>query len=188
MRLIVGLGNPGPEYEWSRHNLGFMLIDKLARDAGIELRRRECSALVGRGEIARCEVKLVKPQTYMNRSGETLQSLLRYLPVENEDLVVIHDDLDLPFGRIRIRQQGSPGGHRGMISATGVLGEQGFSRLRIGIGRPPPAIEPADFVLQSFSPDEAGRLNDIVSRAAEAVECFLEEGAQRAMEKFNRAE
>ncbi len=188
VKVIVGLGNPGKKYERTRHNLGFLVLDRLAKKNGVAVTRKKYEALVGEWNRDGEKVLLVKPQTYMNRSGETLQSLLRYLPVENEDLVVIHDDLDLPFGRIRIRQQGSPGGHRGMISATGVLGEQGFSRLRIGIGRPPPAVEPADFVLQRFSPDEADRLNEVIGRATEAVECLLQEGAHRAMEKFNRAE
>jgi peptidyl-tRNA hydrolase, PTH1 family len=188
VKVIVGLGNPGRKYERTRHNLGFLVLDRLAEKNGVAVTLKKYEALIGEWNRDGEKVLLVKPQTYMNQSGETLQSLFRYLPVENEDLVVIHDDLDLPFGRIRIRQQGSPGGHRGMISATGVLGEQGFSRLRIGIGRPPPGVEPRNFVLQKFSPEEAARLDEAVSRAVEAVECLLQDGAHRAMEKFNRAE
>lgn len=188
VKVVVGLGNPGKKYERTRHNLGFSVVDRLAEKNGVAVARKKYQSLTGEWNKDGEKILLVKPQTYMNRSGQALQSLLRYLPVEAEDLVVVHDDLDLPFGRIRIRRQGSAGGNRGMLSVLAALGERAFVRLRIGIGRPPPAIDPADFVLQSFSPDEAGRLNDIVCKAAEAVECFVEEGAQRAMEKFNRAE
>ena len=186
MKFIVGLGNPGRQYERTRHNLGFSVVDRLAKKEGVVFARKERhDALVGEWNRVGKKVWLVKPLTYMNDSGKTLQSL----QVEsNEDIVVIHDDLDLPFGRIRIRQQGSPGGHRGMISATGVLGEEGFSRVRIGIGRPPPGVEPKEFVLQKFSPEEAAELDAVIQRAADAVKCLLDEGARRAMEKFNRSE
>jgi PTH1 family peptidyl-tRNA hydrolase len=188
VKLIVGLGNPGKKYERTRHNVGFLVLDRLADKNGVTIAKEKHQSLIGEWNRDGDKVLLVKPQTYMNLSGEALQRLLSYYPVEAENVVVIHDDLDLPFGRIRIRQQGSPGGHRGMISVTGVLGEQVFSRLRIGIGRPPPGVEPKDFVLQKFSPDEAARLEEVVSRAADAVECLLADGARRAMEKFNRAE
>jgi peptidyl-tRNA hydrolase, PTH1 family len=188
VKLIVGLGNPGKKYERTRHNLGFMVADRLAAKHGVAVTRKKYDSFIGEWNRGGEKVLLVKPQTYMNRSGQALRSLLRYLPVEAEDVAVIHDDLDLPFGRIRIRQQGSAGGHNGMLSILEVLGERAFSRLRIGIGRPPPGMDPTDFVLQGFSPDEAARLNDIVSKAADAVECLLDEGARRAMEKFNRAE
>jgi PTH1 family peptidyl-tRNA hydrolase len=185
VKVVVGLGNPGKKYERTRHNLGFMVVDRLAAENRVAFTEKERhDALIGEWNRDGEKVLLVKPLTYMNQSGKTLESL----PVEKENIVLIHDDLDLPFGRMRIRQQGSPGGHRGMISATGVLGEQGFSRLRIGIGRPPPGVDPAVFVLQKFSPDEAARLDEIISKAVEAVQCLLDEGARRAMEKFNRAE
>ena len=188
VKVIVGLGNPGKKYERTRHNLGFLVLDRLAAKSGVAVTKKKYESLIGEWTRDGENVLLVKPQTYMNLSGQALGGLLRYLPAAPEDLVVIHDDLDLPFSRIRIRQQGSPGGHRGMISVTGVLGSRGFSRVRIGIGRPPPGVDPADFVLQKFSPDEAALLDDVVSRAADAVECLLDEGAHRAMEKFNRAE
>lgn len=188
MKVIVGLGNPGKKYERTRHNFGFSVVDRLAGRNGVVVARKKYESLVGEWHREGDKVLLVKPQTYMNRSGQAVQSLLRYLPVEAEDLVIIHDDLDLPFGRIRLRQQGSAGGNRGMISILEALGDGAFVRLRIGIGRPSPALDPADFVLQSFSADEAARLNDIISRAADAVESLLEEGPRRAMEKFNRAE
>ncbi|MGH7767022.1 MAG: aminoacyl-tRNA hydrolase [Candidatus Binatia bacterium] len=188
MKVVVGLGNPGKKYERSRHNLGFSVMDRLADKNRVAVTRKKYESLIGEWNRDGEKVLLVKPQTFMNRSGQALRSLLRYLPVEAEDLIVIHDDLDLPFGRIRIRQQGSAGGNRGMLSVLEALGDRPFIRLRIGIGRPPPAVDPADFVLQSFSPDETGRLDDVTARAVEAVQCLLDEGARRAMEKFNRAE
>ncbi len=188
MKVIVGLGNPGKKYERTRHNLGFMVLDRLADKNGVAIDREKHRSLIAEWSRDGEKVLLVKPQTYMKLSGEALQKLLSYYPVEAEDIVVAHDDLDLPFGRIRMRRQGSPGGHRGMISVSGVLGAGAFSRLRIGIGRPPPGIEPKDYVLQKFSPEEAAGLDEIVSRAADAVECLLREGVERAMEKFNRAE
>jgi PTH1 family peptidyl-tRNA hydrolase len=188
VKLIVGLGNPGKKYDRTRHNIGFLVLDRLAAKNGVAVAKEKDQSLLGEWTRDGDKVLLVKPQTYMNLSGEALQSLLRYHPIETEDVVVIHDDLDLPFGRLRIRQQGSPGGHRGMISVTGALGDRPFIRLRIGIGRPPPGVDPADFVLQRFAPDEAARLDEVVSRGVEAVECLLDDGAKRAMEKFNRAE
>src|ERR671912_2493493 len=130
--LIVGLGNPGADYEWSRHNLGFMLIDKLASEAGIECKRRECQALVGRGEVESAKVKLVKPQTFMNLSGSAVSCLVakHKLPEPRGHLIVISDDLALPFGRIRIRERGSAGGHNGLKSIIASLGTNEFTRLR----------------------------------------------------------
>jgi PTH1 family peptidyl-tRNA hydrolase len=188
VKVIVGLGNPGKKYERTRHNLGFMVVDRLAEENCVTVAQKKHESLIGEWNRDPEKVLLVKPQTYMNLSGNALQSLLSYYRVEAENVVVAHDDLDLPFGRIRIRRQGSPGGHRGMISVTGALGEQAFSRLRIGIGRPPPGIDPKDFVLQKFSPEESTRLDEVVTRAADAIKCLLDDGAARAMEKFNRAE
>ena len=187
MKLIVGLGNPGKKYERTRHNLGFVVLDRLAAQNGILVAKRKYESLIGEWNKDGEQALLVKPQTYMNQSGAAVRSLLRYLPVEAGDLILIHDDLDLPFGRIRIRRQGSAGGHRGMLSVLGVLGEEVFYRVRVGIGRPLPGIDPTDFVLQSFSPEETARLDEVISRAADAVECLLQEGAHRAMEKFNWA-
>jgi PTH1 family peptidyl-tRNA hydrolase len=187
VKLIVGLGNPGKKYDRTRHNIGFMVLDRLSDKSGVAIDKEKGAALIGEWNRGGEKVLLVKPQTYMNLSGQALAVLFRYHPVEAEDVVVVHDDLDLPFGRIRIRQQGGTGGHRGMISVAGVLGERPFCRLRIGIGRPPPAIDPADFVLQRFTPEEAARLPEIAGRAADAVECLLDEGTRQAMEKFNRA-
>ena len=188
VKLIVGLGNPGKKYERTRHNIGFLVVDRLAAKNSIVLTKKKYDSLVGDWNSGGERVLLVKPQTYMNRSGQALRSLLRYLPVEAGDLVLIHDDLDLPFGRIRIRQRGGAGGHRGMVSVLEALGEEAFFRLRVGIGRPPTGVEPTDFVLENFSPGELAQLDEIISRATDAVECLLRDGARRAMEKFNRSE
>ena len=188
VKLIVGLGNPGKKYEQARHNVGFLVVDRLAAKNSVAVAKRKHESLIGEWDRDGEKVLLVKPQTYMNRSGQALRSLLRYLPVEAGDLVLIHDDLDLPFGRIRIRQRGGTGGHRGMVSVLEALGEGAFFRLRVGIGRPPAGVDPTDFVLERFSSEERARLDEIISRASDAVECLLHEGARRAMEKFNRSE
>ena len=188
MKLIVGLGNPGKKYERTRHNLGFMVLDRLAEKHGVAVVREKDQALVGEWSRGGEKILLVKPQTFMNKSGEALAALFNYHPVAHEDVVVIHDDLDLPFGRIRIRERGRAAGHRGMISVLDAMGEGAFCRLRIGIGRPSPGVEPVDFVLQKFTPEEAAALGAIVERAADAAEAILDQGARAAMEKFNRAE
>ncbi len=188
MKIIVGLGNPGKKYERTRHNVGFLVVDLLAAKNGVAIGKKKHESLIGEWNREGENLLLVKPQTFMNRSGQALLSLLRYLPVEAEDVVVIHDDIDLPFGRIRIRERGSAGGHRGMLSVLESLGEAAFLRVRIGVGRPPPGVEPTDYVLQGFLPEEAARLDEVIARAAEAVACLIDEGARRAMEKFNRAD
>lgn len=188
MKLVLGLGNPGRQYERTRHNLGFMVVDRVAAAKKVAITKKKYRSLLGDWQAAEEKVLLVKPQTFMNRSGEAVRDLLRYLPAEVKDLVVIHDDLDLPFGRIRIRARGGAAGHRGLLSVLEALGEEGFCRVRVGIGRPPPGVDPTDFVLQGFSREEAAKLEPVVSRAADAVECLLEKGSQRAMEIFNRTD
>ena len=187
MRLIVGLGNPGAEYEWSRHNLGFMLIDKLAGDAGLELSRRECSALVGRGEIAGCIVKLVKPQTYMNLSGDSVSCLFakHKLQEPGDNLVVISDDLALPFGTFRIRARGSAGGHKGLKSIIASIGTSDFIRLRIGIGPEHPLSDPKRFVLDSFPRTAKPEVEKVLERSAEALLAILRDGVLKAMTEYN---
>lgn len=187
MKLIVGLGNPGKKYERTRHNLGFLVVDRLADEKGIALNKRKYDCLIGDWQIDQERVLLVKPQTFMNHSGTAVKNLLRFLPVTAEDLVVIHDDLDLPLGRIRIRPRGGAGGHRGILSILEALGEESFYRIRMGIGRPQPGIDPTEFVLAPFSGEETALLSQIVSRGSAAVECLLQDGPHRAMEKFNRA-
>lgn len=187
MRLIVGLGNPGIEYEWSRHNLGFMLLDRLAIDAGIDLKRRECRALVGRGEIASCEVKLVKPQTFMNLSGEAVSCLVAKHKLKEPDraLVVVSDDLALPFGRIRIRSRGSAGGHNGLKSIIASLGTNDFVRLRIGIRPEHPITDSKRYVLDLFPSAARPEVEQVLERSAEALLTILRAGVLKAMTEYN---
>lgn len=188
MKLVVGLGNPGKKYERTRHNLGFWVVDRLAAEKGAAFKKKKHHSLIADWRMDGEEVWLVKPQTYMNHSGAAVGELFRYLPVEIEDLIVVYDELDLPFGRIRIRPRGGAGGHRGMASILEAVEEETFLRVRIGVGRPPAGVDPVDFILEPFSSEEALELDRIVSRAAAAVECILVEGSARAMEKFNRPE
>jgi PTH1 family peptidyl-tRNA hydrolase len=190
MRLIVGLGNPGKEYEWSRHNLGFMLIDKLGSETGIGKYSRECQALVARAEIEGCAVKLVKPQTYMNLSGDAVGCLLAKQELEQpgENLIVISDDLALPFGKIRIRARGSAGGHNGLKSIIGALGSSEFTRLRIGIQPEHPISDSKRFVLDSFSSAARPEVEKTLERSADAVRAILRDGVLQAMTEYNSKE
>jgi PTH1 family peptidyl-tRNA hydrolase len=185
--LIVGLGNPGKEYQWSRHNLGFMLIDKLAGEAGIEVKKRECQSLVGRGEIVGRAVKLAKPQTYMNLSGEAVACLLaRYEPADpGERLIVISDDLALPFGKIRIRERGSAGGHNGLKSIIGAIDTNEFTRLRIGIQPEHPISDSKRFVLDLFTGTGRTSVEDTLQKSAEALRAILSDGVLKAMSTYN---
>lgn len=185
--LIVGLGNPGKEYEWSRHNLGFMLIDKLAHDEGIVVGRRECSSLVGRGEIEGTRTKLVKPQTFMNLSGQAVACLLAKLNSESpiKELIVISDDLALPFGKIRIRERGSAGGHNGLKSIIASIGTNEFVRLRIGIQPEHPISDSRKFVLDSFARSERQVVEETIEQSAKAIRTIIRDGALKAMSEFN---
>lgn len=187
MYLIVGLGNPGSEYEATRHNLGFMLIDKLASDAGVTVRRRECSALVGRAEIEEVPLKLVKPQTYMNLSGQTVACLLAKHQSETKEtpLIVISDDLALPLGKIRIRERGTAGGHNGLKSIIAVIGTNEFIRLRIGIQPDHPIADSKKFVLGSFAKSEREVVKEVIDEGAKAIRMILREGVLKAMSQFN---
>ena len=187
MKLIVGLGNPGDRYENTRHNVGFMVIDQVAAKSSIAFGRTLCGALVGQGTIDDQIVFLAKPQTYMNRSGQAVAALLREHGIAAGDLVVISDDLDLPFGRIRIRPSGSAGGHRGLNSIAEELAGEDFLRVRVGIGRPPENCQVTDYVLEAFTAAEFEHLSEIVGRAADAVGCLLRQGIERAMASYNRA-
>jgi PTH1 family peptidyl-tRNA hydrolase len=188
MFLIVGLGNPGSEYERTRHNLGFMLIDKLAEQERIAVIKRECRALIARADIEGQAVKLVKPQTYMNLSGESVGCLLRKHGVteaENRRLIVISDDLALPLGKIRIRERGSAGGHNGLKSIIATLGDNEFVRLRIGIQPEHPLEDTRGFVLNSFPRAERPIVEEVLERSAEAVRSILRDGVLKAMATFN---
>ena len=184
--IIVGLGNPGEDYAQTRHNLGFMLIDKLAAAAGANVKRRECQSLVGGALIEDRRVVLVKPQTFMNLSGEAVSCLnSKYESEEKNSLIVISDDLALPFGKIRLRQRGSAGGHNGLKSIIGALGTNEFARLRIGIQPEHPVSDAKRFVLDRFSSTERESLAEILERAAQAVHSIVRDGLAKAMSLYN---
>jgi len=193
MKIIVGLGNPGSHYRLNRHNIGFRCIDYMADKFSIPVKRRLCKSDAGQGEIAGCEVLLARPRTFVNLSGEAISCLLDKFHVKPAELIVIHDDLDLPTGRIRLRLGGKSGGHRGIKSAIDCIGSPEFNRVRIGISRPgnkgsryADEDEIVDYVLGDFPPDEEDITNTAVANVAEAVECILTDGIETAMNRFNR--
>ncbi len=183
--LIVGLGNPGPEYEKTRHNFGFMLIDRLARENQTQVKRVECRALVGRAVIENRIAELVKPQTYMNLSGETVSCLLKKSDRSIKTLIVISDDLALPFGSFRIRPKGSAGGHNGLKSIESCTKTQDYIRVRIGIQPEHPVNDTKRFVLDNFSKADFETVEKILERSAEAVRTIIADGVERAMAQFN---
>lgn len=186
LALIVGLGNPGAEYAAHRHNIGFRIVEALARAHGLSFSRRKGSrSLVAEGVIDNRRVVLAKPQTYMNLSGRAVSSLSRLFGLPLERVLVVHDDLDLPLGSLRLRPEGGSGGHKGMRSIIEQLGTQAFPRLRVGIDRPPDRVDPADYVLQPFDRDQLPYVAQAVNAAAAAVECWLTDGIVAAMNEFN---
>jgi PTH1 family peptidyl-tRNA hydrolase len=187
VKVIVGLGNPGKSYVETRHNLGFLVIDRIAARFGLSVKHESCDSLVGQGLVEEQKMILAKPQTFMNRSGVAVAKLAREYGVGADALAVINDDLDLPFGRIRIRVNGGAGGHRGLQSIIENLAGAPFQRVRIGIGRPPSGLDAADFVLEPFTVQEVQQLTAVVDRASEAVLCLIRQGPEQAMAQFNRA-
>ncbi len=183
--LLVGLGNPGREYRDSRHNVGFMLVDRLCVRLNARGMKMQSKAIVITTTYEEHKLILAKPQTYMNLSGQSVQGLAHFYKIPLTNLLVLSDDLDLPFGTIRIRARGGPGGQRGMSSIIERLGTQEFPRLRIGIGRPPGRMDPADYVLQDFSEEEMKSLSEILDHAADAALEFVIHGLNAAMNKFN---
>jgi peptidyl-tRNA hydrolase, PTH1 family len=183
--LITGLGNPGPEYRHNRHNIGFMVVDALAEARQISIRRVEFRALIGKGSYDDERLILAKPQTYMNNSGQAVGSLIRFYKIPLERLLVVHDDLDLPFGTLRLRPMGGTGGQRGMESIVSQLGTRDFARLRMGIGRPPGRMDPSDYVLHDFDPPEQDMLPDVRGAAVDAIQRFIHDGIEKAMNDFN---
>lgn len=183
--LLIGLGNPGREYKGDRHNIGFMLIDRLAGEAGVRFERVRFQSLVASGRLVGVRVILAKPQTFMNASGRAVSQLARFFKVAPACLMVAYDDLDLPLGTIRLRSGGGSGGHRGMASIVEALGSGDFPRLRLGIGRPPGRMDPADYVLEPFGTQEEPRRDLMLVQAAEAVETFLRVGIELAMSRHN---
>jgi len=186
MRLIVGLGNPGPEYQWTPHNLGFLAVDEIANRNGIRVERPEGLALVGLGKVAGNEVILAKPQTYMNLSGNSVGRLMDKYEVEPGDLLLVFDERDLPWGMIRIGERGSAGTHNGAKSIVSVLGTQEFARLRLGCGPDHPVSDLAAYVLRPMKKSELEVAAEMVTAAGDAVELILTEGIAAAMNKYNR--
>lgn len=185
MKLIVGLGNPGKQYENTRHNIGFEVIEELSKNFSILLDQSKFKGLYGVGFYKGEKVVLLKPLTYMNLSGESIRAVMDYYRIETEDIVVIYDDLDLPAGKIRLRQKGSAGGHNGIKSTIAHLGTQEFNRIRIGIDRPKNGMKVPDYVLGRFSEEEKILTQDAVKKSAEACECWLEKPFLQVMNEFN---
>jgi len=183
--LMVGLGNPGLQYERTRHNLGFMLIDRLARQMQTQVKREECRALIGRAEIEGRRVELVKPQTFMNLSGEAINCLLKKPDRSADKLIVVADDLALPIGTMRLRGKGSGGGHNGLKSIIDCLRTNEFIRLRIGIQPEHPISNTKNFVLENFSKSETETIEEVLEKSAEAIRAVIRDGVERAMAKFN---
>jgi PTH1 family peptidyl-tRNA hydrolase len=183
--LLIGLGNPGREYRDNRHNVGFMLLDRLAVRLDARGMKVQSKAIVTTATYQERKLLLAKPQTYMNLSGHSAQGLLNFYKIPVENMLIAHDDLDIPFGTIRIRPKGGPGGQKGMASTIEQLGTNGFARLRIGIGRPPGRMDPAAYVLQDFSREEMRALSEIIDRAADAALEFVMNGVNAAMNKYN---
>lgn len=187
VKLVVGLGNPDRHYTHNRHNVGFMCVERFARRHSISISQRQSRSRVGAGEFEGIEVVVARPQTYMNLSGEALAALCKKHRVELEDVLVVCDDLDLALGRIRLRAEGSAGGHNGLKSIIASLGTRDFARLRIGIGRPGECARESvvDYVLGDFSRDEREVLEEVLDRAADAVDCWVKYGIGAAMNRFN---
>lgn len=189
MKLIAGLGNPGGEYERHRHNIGFRVVDEIARRARIDLSQEKFNARIGQGSLGGEKVLLVQPQTFMNLSGQSVAGAAKFYKVELAQVLVIHDELDLPFGRLQLKNGGGHGGHNGLRSITELMGADGYARLRFGVDKPqgPNAKERVSgYVLSSFSKEEDKTLGELIDRAAEIAECWTREGMQVAMNRFNR--
>jgi PTH1 family peptidyl-tRNA hydrolase len=191
LKMIVGLGNPGPQYLLNRHNIGFQCLDLYARRNQIELDKLQLQARTGEGWVTAGDqhqkVLLVKPMTYMNNSGQAVAALARYYHVPVEAILVIHDDLDLAAGKLRLRADGGSGGQNGVKSIIQHLGSAHFGRVRVGIGRPPGYMEPAAYVLQNFTADEEVHFAPLRERVVAAVDCWLFAGMAEAMNRFNRS-
>ena len=183
--LLIGLGNPGREYRDTRHNFGFMLIDRLAVRLNARGMKVQSKAIVTDAVYEDRKLILAKPQTYMNLSGPAVQGLVHFYKIPLTNVMVLSDDLDIPFGTIRIRASGGYGGQRGLASIIETLGTKDFPRLRLGIGRPPGKMDPANFILRNFSRDEMKAISEILDRAADAVFEFVKNGLDMSMNKFN---
>ena len=185
MHLVVGLGNPGPEYQDNRHNLGFMVVDALNARARGSAPRAKFGAELGEVTLAGTRVLLCKPMEFMNVSGQAVARVAGFWKVPVTDLIVVHDELDLPFGRLKLGAGGGHGGHNGIRSMLADLGDAGFARVRVGVGRPPAGHDPANYLLSNFSRAEAKELPDLIATAADAIEAIVKSGLTAAMNKFN---
>jgi len=191
MKLIVGLGNPGKSYAHNRHNIGFRCLNYFARLHSIRFDHRQCRAKVGTGEVRSEKLLLAKPGTFMNLSGNSVACLTYKHRVPLSDFLVIYDELDLPLGKIRLRQSGGSGGHKGMNSIISALGSEDFPRIRVGIGRPQAEEQSisedaiVNYVLSDFSPQEEAIIKPVIAKVAEAIDCFLSQGIEAAMSKCN---
>jgi peptidyl-tRNA hydrolase, PTH1 family len=190
MKLIVGLGNPGIEYQFTPHNMGFLTIDRLAQELGIAVANRRCQSLTGSGQLGNHKVVLAKPETFMNLSGSAVRELVERVTDDafdpKQDLIVVYDELDLPLGRIQIRERGGSAGHNGIRSILSVLGAEDWMRVRVGISPEQKPANGAKYVLSQFRKSEVPLFDDAVEKAAQAVRTIVEEGPQAAMNKFNR--
>ena len=187
MKLIVGLGNPGIEYQFTPHNLGFLTVDRVAERSGAQINNRHCRALTARTTVGSEQVLLAKPETFMNLSGMAVRELVEKYELQPEqDLIVIYDELDLPFGALRIRERGSSAGHNGMVSVIGALGTQEFLRIRMGIAPEHEVKDGARYVLSQFRKAQLPVIDEMVDLAADAVNVILTEGPAAAMTRFNR--
>ncbi len=184
IRLIAGLGNPGARYARSRHNIGFMIADRFAKEHEVRSLRRRFNAEVAEGEVAGKRVMVIKPQTFMNSSGDAVAKVAKFYKIAPQDLLVIYDDLDLPLGKLRLRPRGSAGGHHGMESIIARIGTTDFPRLRVGIGRPNPDAD-IDHVLGEFDQEEFRVMKETLERGVQAIDVWLASGITRAMNEFN---
>lgn len=183
--LVFGLGNPGPEYKQNRHNVGFMFVDHLSEHLGIRMSRVQFKSIWGSGTHAGNKITLIKPQTYMNLSGQAVASFVRFYKTPLDQICLVFDDMDLPFGTIRMRASGSSGGQKGVESTIERLGTKDFPRLRMGVGRPPGRMQSRDYILQDFSRQEQKELPFVLDQAAKAFLTFVEQGIFKAMTEFN---
>ena len=183
VKMLVGLGNPGPKYQWTRHNAGFMVLDRFSGDAGIPMARKGFNALYGEGSFGESRLLLLKPQTFMNLSGRAVAAALNFYKLSVGDLIVIHDELDIPFGRVKLKEDGGHAGHNGLRSIMQELGSGGFCRVRVGIGRPLHG-DAADYVLTPFSGEELKGLPFVIDGVVDILRLLIDEGPRKAMSLY----
>lgn len=186
VKLIIGLGNPGNEYKQTRHNVGFMVIDEIASVYNIAVNKKRYKSFFGKGSINDIEVVLAKPQTFMNLSGDSVAQMIKGFNLSADDLIIIHDDMDMDIGRLRIRDKGSHGGHRGIKSIINAIGTDSFIRIKIGIGRPRAGMDSSDYVLANFKKDELPILKEVKKRASDALSFLIKDDTVAAMNRFNK--